>query len=148
MKKYRKIICAEKNCETCKKLFLVYWCRRESAKFCSNKCYLNSKDFKGFEKGHKVYESERSIASRFQKRKGFWMSMGYKMIYMPNHPNARVDGGVSEHRLVMEKKIGRLLKSSEHVHHLNSKRSDNRPENLIILSSHDHYMLHNKKENA
>ena len=46
------------------------------------------------------------------------------------------------HRHVMEQHIGRLLFDEEHVHHRNHIRTDNRIENLQILSSSEHGKLH------
>ena len=62
---------------------------------------------------------------------------GYILIYKPMHPN-NANGYVPEHRLVMEKSLGRFLKSTELVHHKNQKRDDNRIENLALLARTTH----------
>ena len=50
-----------------------------------------------------------------------------------------------EHRLVVEEKIGRMLEKEEVVHHLNSKRDDNKIENLMLFPNQkEHSKFHNK----
>lgn len=68
---------------------------------------------------------------------------GYVFIYSPNHPNKNKDGYVLEHRLNMEKKIGRLLTSKEVIHHKNENPSDNRIKNLKLCKDEiEHRRIH------
>src|SRR5262245_5535018 len=66
---------------------------------------------------------------------------GYRTIWDPDHPNSH-DGRVYEHRVVAEQKIGRFLRTDEIVHHINGNRSDNRPENLEVVTKHQHQVHH------
>lgn len=60
-----------------------------------------------------------------------------------------IDGKcVYEHRYVMEKYLGRKLSRSEHVHHINHDKTDNRIENLEVLAGKDHHKRHMTSEKA
>jgi transposase-like protein len=58
---------------------------------------------------------------------------GYVLVYNPDHPFAKKKGYVQEHRLVMEKSLGRYLRKNEIVHHRNKRKTDNRIENLELI---------------
>lgn len=71
-------------------------------------------------------------------------SNGYISIYMPDHPKAGSRKRVYEHRLVMEQHLGRYLTEDEVVHHINGIKTDNRLENLLLLTNSEHIALHAK----
>lgn len=79
-------------------------------------------------------DKDRSPSDR-SKQKPSLDKYGYVLLYMPDHPNASVNGQYSEHRLVMEQKLGRILAKDENVHHINGVKNDNRPENLELWST-------------
>lgn len=60
------------------------------------------------------------------KGKRFIIDDGYKYILTDN-------GYVAEHRLVMQKVLGRKLTNKELVHHKNKNRSDNSLGNLMLI---------------
>lgn len=105
------------SCHTCNKDFYVpkYRLKKECTKYCSRSCLAKihlakfETPFKPLNKPHHKYKS---------------LYINGKKIY--------------EHRYIMEQNLGRKLQTWEHVHHINDDSSDNRIENLEILSNSDH----------
>jgi HNH endonuclease len=62
---------------------------------------------------------------------------GYVLIKAPDHPAADVRGYVYEHRLVMERELGRLLASGERVRHKDNDPGNNDAGNLLLVSPLD-----------
>jgi len=100
-------------------------------------------------KGRKILpqtkEGLRKSHFGFGKEAGNWKggrakaSGGYIKIYKPEYPKANNRGYILEHRLVMEKYLGRHLEPWEIIHHKNGIKDDNRIENLEIVFRGIHF---------
>jgi AraC-like DNA-binding protein len=70
----------------------------------------------------------------------FLSSGGYLKIYLgKDHHLTDHNGYALEHRHVAEMKIGRRLELGEIVHHIDEKKDNNAPENLMVLPSRAHH---------
>jgi len=112
-------------CKNCKKTFYVVpsIAKIGKGKFCSRQCVLQY----SWGKNHWAWKEGKTKDA-----------LGYIRAYKPNHPFSYKNGHILEHRLVMEKKLGRYLKPYEFIHHLNGIKDDNRLENLVLTNKNNH----------
>lgn len=88
--------------------------------------------------------------SKMYKDRKRYNKNGYVIVNIPEHPKAfnaismpdRKNFCVYEHVVVAEEMLGRSLGTDEVVHHLDFNRSNNSPENLLVLLNSEHAKLH------
>lgn len=69
------------------------------------------------------------------------------MILDPEHPLASGSGYVLEHLALAFKALGKPLPEGAEVHHVNGKKADNRPQNLVVCQDHEyHHLLHLRQQ--
>ncbi len=117
----RPTIYIKLKCKKCGKTFKrIKWQHAQHIKrkmknsYCSNRC-----------------KNSRSMESHPNWKGGkHHYATGYIVINLGNGKR------IFEHRLIMERKIGRKLKKGEVIHHINGNPSDNRIKNLILCKTH------------
>lgn len=98
-----------------------------------DQCPENAR-LKGFCQNHYRQFSRGSVPRmKYPKDLKIKNAAGY-IILGSNHRDNPTGKKVYEHRVVMEKILGRPLLAHENVHHKNGVRDDNRPENLELWS--------------
>lgn len=124
----RKVV--SKTCKNCGKVFTIPNCwlkkTKNAGQYCSMACW------------HEIVRQRGTVFGVSKRAKWgegtgvYTDSHGYIHEYDPvRHKFVR------QHRLVMERMLGRLLEKWESVHHKNGKRADNDPENLeLFIGNH------------
>jgi len=150
-------------CDTCKQEFKR---RQSNYKYCSRQCYYKMKKIRG-DRVHFTDEMRKRISEKMlgANNPNFGKPSPFKGTKRPdfsgeNHPNWKggywktKDGRkyfesiytngekIAEHRKIIEDHIGRKLKSTEIVHHINGKPEDNRLCNLAVCSRAEHMKIH------
>jgi hypothetical protein len=85
---------------------------------------------------------KRMIGSKNPMWKGgiIGTGKGHKLMKVLNHPFANKKGYMLEHRLVVEKYLGRYLKPIEVVHHIDGQRDNNNIENLHLFQNQSEHI--------
>lgn len=128
--------------------------------FCSRECAKVGMRLRMTGENNHQYGLRGSLNASYkgneiQKRNN---SLSETLVYVPNHPFADKNQRITKHRLVVEQnahlfdgkwfvEIGGkpYLSKCAIVHHKNGDHSDNRVENLEILTRGQHTHLHNKE---
>jgi len=132
----------------------------QRSKYCSKSCYLlahkqktetrvcpNCQTTFEIQKSSKQKICTQSCAYKGNRKYGtkYITTQGYVAI-KTHSERADSSGYGLEHRVLMEKQTGKFLSTNEQVHHINGIKTDNRIENLIVLTNAEHQRKHYKYE--
>jgi len=107
----------ERSCEVCKESFMSIGNR---SRLCSTKCtnINNSGSNNHNHKGESTHDHQGYVIKHVDGRR------------------------VREHRKILEDLLGRRLSPKEVVHHINNRKTDNRLNNLVLVSHQQHIEIH------
>ena len=77
-------------------------------------------------------------------RGGRHLGSGGKYVYRTVTPEhafacmANCRSEVAEHRLISARRLGRPLRRDEHIHHVDGIKTNNYPENMVVMDAREH----------
>ena len=110
-----------------------YWLGKHRSKETREKIRAKLKQLYNSPEKHPQYKGKI-------KRDGYWY------IRIVGHPRGGKQGYVAEHRLIMEKHLGRFLSPKEVIHHRNGIINDNRIDNLELCESPGKHIFNHHPE--
>lgn len=120
------------KCKTCRTSFEKrIHDKRDKNLFCSTTCALEAVRTPE----HQVAAGKKGGIAKIAKYRG--TGMGYVKEY-----------GRHQHRVVMEKILGRKLVKGEIVHHIDHNKKNNDPSNLELMTQSEHISRHLKEGNG
>jgi hypothetical protein len=75
-------------------------------------------------------------------RQPYMNKNGYILEYHPDHPRSDGYGYVFAHIVAYERYTGTTVPVECVVHHINGTKTDNSPQNLVMMTRRDHTILH------
>lgn len=150
-KKYKQKFCSHKCaaqsykhqikrvCKICNNIFYTnpHKVKTGQAKFCCRACYDIS------QKGKQAHNKGKKMPKLWGAHNSMWKN-GFIHKASGYHISHFQGTRIRTNRLIMEQHIGRKLKKTEVVHHIDRNRSNNSIKNLMLMSVSDHCRLHLK----
>jgi len=119
-----------KRCKVCDNQFQP---NRPEQVFCSIRCRQVNNG--GGRKGQKTGRRKDEFSARMTRD-------GYLRVYSAHHPFSNGRKEMHEHQVAVEMFLGRALLDTECVHHINGDKTDNRLENLEVMTRAEHSSVH------